>query len=211
MAKLRAGILGQVSGKVSGVVGGTWKDKNYVREYVIPANPNSAAQQTQRGKFALCVAFAKPIVGAVFNVYTDPFQPKMSGFNFFVKRNIALFTATPTYSSVKTTEGKLFTPVIADAVGSAAASEITITWSTDLGSNGSATDAIYGVVYNETTGRWYFFSAEDTRNNGVSGHVISQALTVSDVLHCYIWAAKYTGTALTEISDSDYFVETVTS
>ena len=44
MAKIKAGILSKVSGKVAGVVGGTWKGTNYLRELVKPANPNTPLQ-----------------------------------------------------------------------------------------------------------------------------------------------------------------------
>ena len=44
MGIIQSGILSPVSGKVAGVVGGKWKDKAYLRAWVKPANPNSAAR-----------------------------------------------------------------------------------------------------------------------------------------------------------------------
>ena len=57
MGKIKQGILGAVSGKVGGVVGSSWKGIAYLK--VLPAsvaNPNTAAQQTQRGAFSGIVA-----------------------------------------------------------------------------------------------------------------------------------------------------------
>lgn len=206
MARIRAGILGQVSGKVGGVVGGTWKDKNYVREYVVPANPNSAGQQTQRGLFGSCVNFAKQLVGPIFNVYTDPFQPKMSGFNYFIKRNITLFTASPTFSSVKISEGKLFPAAVTSVSADAVTDTVTVNYSTSLGSNGAADDGIYTAVYNETTGRWGFAASETTRTLGTQD--VTLTMTASDVVHAYVVAAKYVSSKLNMISDSSYGTDT---
>jgi hypothetical protein len=202
MAKLTAGILGQVSGKVAGVVGGTWKDKNYVRAYVIPANPDSAAQQVQRGLFGRCVAWAKLLVGPVFNAYTDKFQAKMSGFNFFVKRNIVQFTAEPTFALVKVTEGKLHIPQIDSVTPDAGDSEVTIAHATDLGNNGANDDKIFAIAWNSTTDLMGFAAAETDRSAG--SIVVPLAMEEDDVVHAYIWAAKYVSGVLTLISNSDY-------
>lgn len=99
MAIIKAGILSKVSGKVAGVVGSTWKGKNYLRELVKPANPNTALQQAQRGKMGACVKVARTLVGDVFKPYLDKFLKEMSGYNWFVKNNIAKFNGadnTPT-------------------------------------------------------------------------------------------------------------------
>lgn len=200
MAKLRSGILGQVSGKVSGVVGGTWKDKNYVREYVIPANPNTAGQQTQRGLFANCVDFAKLCVGPIFNIYTDKFIKDMSGYNFFIKRNISLFTTQDPTLSVKVTEGKLFKPQALTLAGVANTDQTTITWSTAKGNNGADTDAVYGLVWNVTQHLITFFPTEYPRLVGTCTITSPQAL--NDILRGFIFAAKKTGSVIDMISDS---------
>lgn len=94
MAIIKAGILSKVSGKVAGVVGGTWKGKNYLRELVKPANPNTALQQAQRGKMGMVVGVARQLVGDILNPYLNKFCKEMSGYNWFCKENIA--KANPT-------------------------------------------------------------------------------------------------------------------
>lgn len=95
MAKIKAGILSKVSGKVAGVVGGTWKGTNYLRELVKPANPNTPLQQAQRGKMSFVVKAARQLVGDVLNPYLNKFCKTMSGYNWFCKENIAKASGTP--------------------------------------------------------------------------------------------------------------------
>ena len=95
MAKIRAGILSKVSGKVAGVVGGTWKGTNYLRELVKPANPNTPLQQAQRSKMAFVVKAARQLIGDVLNPYLNKFCKEMSGYNWFCKENIGKSTGTP--------------------------------------------------------------------------------------------------------------------
>ena len=89
MAKIRAGILSKVQGKVGGVVGATWKGKNYLREHVKPSNPNTPAQQLQRGKMSVAVKGAGYFLGGVLTRFTNKFVKDMSAYNWFVKQNIA--------------------------------------------------------------------------------------------------------------------------
>lgn len=58
MAKVKAPLLSLgASGKIAGtLVATTWKGIKVMREYVKPANPNTAAQVTQRGIFTDAVA-----------------------------------------------------------------------------------------------------------------------------------------------------------
>jgi hypothetical protein len=195
MGILRSGILGHLSGKTAGVVGGKWKDKSYIREYVIPTNPNTVPQQTQRNLFTNCVAFAKPLVGQVFNQYTDKFQKAMSGFNAFISANVSYFGAIYNYASMKITEGKLWnTPILTAAYASP---NVTLTWDgTSLGNNGAATDKTYAVVYDESTELFYFAAAEVNRSVG-SIVVPCAAGLVAGNLFSFLWFAKYSVTSPT--------------
>jgi len=201
MARLRSGILGNVRGKVSGVVGSQWKDKNYVREYVLPANPNTAAQQVQRDKMKDIVAFCKTLVGPVFNAYTDKFQKSMSGFNFFIKQSIAEFDGSPTYANLKLTEGKLFPVDKTDCVYITGTPVLNIDWVGALGNNGAVTDKVFAAVHDTSTGFWYFPAAEVARSVQLIAVVVPAGLTNTN-LECYVWAIKYSGTLVSMISDS---------
>jgi hypothetical protein len=198
MGVLTSGILGPVSGKVSGVVGARWKDRAYIRQYAKPANPNTALQQVQRTKFADCVAFAKPLVGPVFNAYTDYVEKSMSGFNRFVKSNIAVFDGSPDYSALKVTEGKLHFDSAAS--GATSGSDIDFMFGTGLGNNGLATDKVYAIAYNTVTGIFYFPTAEVAR----SAEVITFTGLAAQKLNIigWLWAARYSGSQVSMVSAS---------
>ena len=201
MARLRSGILGNICGKVAGVVGGQWKDVNYVREYVKPANPNTAAQQSQRSLMGLCVAFCKTLVGPVFNAYTDKFQKSMSGFNRFIKDNIIEFDGDTDYSALVVTSGPLFAPTDVVANKPGANATLSVEWSEDLGNNGSLTDMMYACAYNTVTELWYFPGAEVQRDVEVMGITVPAGDDGTD-FEVYLWAAQKSGTVVNMISNS---------
>lgn len=62
MAIIDLGILGPVKNKVGPVVGFMWSGLNVLRSYVIPANPRTVRQTTQRNKFSVTVQMAKSII-----------------------------------------------------------------------------------------------------------------------------------------------------
>lgn len=56
MAKFKSSTFGKISGKHGDVVAVTLKDgTNYFRAYIIPPNPNTLKQQSQRGIFGFVV------------------------------------------------------------------------------------------------------------------------------------------------------------
>lgn len=210
MGIIRAGILSRVSGKVGGVVGASWKDKAYLREYIIPANPNTTPQQVQRTLMRIGVAFGKALTGPVFNAYTDKFERGMSGFNRFIKDNMRLFLSPITFASIKLTNGKLWRGTF--NTPTSASHSVTVTWSpTSLGNNGAATDTCFAAVYDVEKAQWFFASAAVARSTGTIT-VPMVGGSVGHTAHVYAWFAKYSVTSptlLEMISDSGYGTCTV--
>lgn len=92
MAKLTAPLFSFTARSQLGkaIVYFTWKGVNAVRQYVIPANPQSAAQTTQRGYMTDAVAAWHNILTTAsdktaWNRYAGILANPMSGFNAFVK------------------------------------------------------------------------------------------------------------------------------
>lgn len=210
MAVLRSGILGRASGKVAGVVGGHWKDRSYIREYVIPSNPNTTAQQSQRAKMRAAVAFVKQAVGPVLNVYVDRFQKSMSGFNSWIAANINHVVNPDNHTLIKMTFGKLWHPDSFNAV--AIAQTIVCTWTANsYGSNGLATDKVFGAARSRTSGLWYFAPAEVARSTGTLSIACPAGESGANV-DVYVWAARYSAlspTLLDMVSDSQSDVTTL--
>lgn len=94
MAKPKAPLLSLgASGKLGGaLVFGRWKGIDVAREYVVPANPQTAAQQTQRGYMTAATATWHTIGSdalegndkEAWNRYAGTLGP-MSGYNAFTK------------------------------------------------------------------------------------------------------------------------------
>lgn len=164
---LHNGILGKGTKKIGNIVGANWKNKNYVRSYVIPANPNSDLQKAQRARFKSNVEFVKGILGQIIQPYVDPFQRAMSGYNYFIKQNIMQFEDPLVFTSVKLTWGQLYKPGWVSSVWQSMPNyHVTLTWETSLGQNGKATDMVYAAVWDRGTKLWYFPTAAVARSVG---------------------------------------------
>ena len=113
MAKIKSGILSKVQGKVAGVVGATWKGQNYLRELVKPGNPNTPAQQLQRGKMSVAVKASRTFLAPVLTRFVSKFVKNMSAYNWFVKQNIAdSASASTDIKDLQLSFGSMTPPVV---------------------------------------------------------------------------------------------------
>ncbi len=147
-------LFADMRGSAGGVTASKWKDTNYVRTKVTPANPNTAAQQAQRLAFTLCVGCWQGLTAAMKAAWTTLAQSKsISEFNAYMSANVA---------QEKTNSHVRVTPANADveapqsvAVDTSASpgGYITITWSQG---DCTATDQLC-VWYRETeTSPWTY-------------------------------------------------------
>jgi len=163
MGIIQNGILGGLSGKVSGVVGSNWKGIKTLRAYSKPANPQTAGQTTQRNKFAYTVAFAKTILTSVINEYWKGKNAYMSPFNSFLKVNIPKANATTGINTTNLiTSGSLESSVIDNCIYSG--SQITLNWETETIGNGLPTDFILVVIYDKENNVSFVSDAEKQRS-----------------------------------------------
>jgi len=178
MAKLSAGILGPVSGKVGDVVGASWKGINYIRSYVIPANPNSAAQQTERELFSDLVSLGKTALGSILQPYWDPFLKKNSGWAHFIGLNRGLYTTHLDFSPVHMSEGILEGDVISAAVYGSPT--VDIVFSGDALGNGSPTDPVIAFVYDEVN-KVGFVNDASTRTDAAAQVTVGAGRTPAEM------------------------------
>lgn len=85
-----APIISEARGKVSDCVFAVWKGRPYIRQRVIPANPQTAAQTAVRESLARCVDLWQSIenqLKEIWNTYATGYR--MSGFNKFMSQNRA--------------------------------------------------------------------------------------------------------------------------
>jgi len=198
---LHNGILGKGTKKIGNVVGANWKDKNYVRSYVIPANPNTVAQQTQRTKFKDAVYFILGAIGQILNTFVDPFMKGMSAYNYFIKKNISIFDGTPDYDSIQVTWGQLFPLQVTTALLNPAGDNVRVSWSTATGNNGKASDVASAAVYSSLTGKWYWHTPISIRSDAGTD-VPVDAGSVSTDLHAWAWCHQMSGSTMKLVSNS---------
>ncbi len=200
MGVITSGILGGFSGKVGPVVGGSWKGISYMRQLPASvANPQTAAQTAQRNKLGNCVAFAKEILTTVIKPLNDRFAQGESGYNSFVSRNIALFTAAApsTPSDLSLSEGSLLpsqmnTPGVPDGD-----TTVTFQCADESGTgNAQATDDRYIVVYNETQGTFGISSADAQRDDTNPTVELSADAASGDDVHAWMSMRSANGFAV---------------
>jgi len=150
-----------------------WKGVDYARQYVIPANPNSAAQQTQRGYLETALAQWHDVSSVLIALDKTNLNRKasvshliLSGFNQYVKMYIDSRVAGATPNQLfNTIEAAVAEPDASITIATAAATaSVVLRWGT------SATSLINIVNRTEggAPGVLHTFAIEDL----VAGQVI---------------------------------------
>ena len=180
MAKVTGPLFSlSASGQIAKtLVYGDWKGIDVVRKYVIPANPNTAGQQTQRGYFSAAVEDwhtdgLSAIDVVAWNLYALAQKVAASGFNMFVKLKIACAVAAETWVPLTTC---LVTEIGADGaqinITGTVGSTIKLYWGTSKTSmfneEAMADDAgDYEVTLAacSATTKYYFYIVDETAAN----------------------------------------------
>ncbi len=175
MAKLTAPLMsldarGQI-GKTLVFIG--WKGIKSVRQFVVPANPNSVAQQAQRLVISNCVKGWKLLDAVAKSAWNSwaPYEAKpMSGFNSMTKAGVTNIAADPLSPIVDTLS---LTPGSTILTG-----EHTVLDLDDQSSVGSATD--FSIIYGTDPRDLTTVSATDW-NAGTSKYDITLTGLSNDV------------------------------
>lgn len=107
MAKVKGPLFSLSAGGqlAKTLVYGDWKGIDWVRQYVIPANPKTADQQEQRGFFSAAIeawhvdGYTEDDVSA-WNLYALANKIAASGFNMFVKFKTLAAVAVKTWGAL---------------------------------------------------------------------------------------------------------------
>lgn len=201
MAKLNAGILSAPRGKVAGVVGSSWKGISYVRQKVTPANPNTAAQQAQRGKMSAAVKFAQSILAGVLIPFVSPFQKKMSGYNWFIKQNIGKITASSNAMDLRFTSGTLALPT-GETSGGTAAMQATVNFK-NVANTADGEKMVVGAVWYDSVGGDAYYKTQEVEGSASTATIaIGDVSTMSDpVVHVFVALTKI-GLACQDVSNN---------
>lgn len=149
MGKLQGGILGIMTGKVGGVVGSTWKDKNTLRSYrsSIAVN-NTAKAVASKSVFASCVAKAIQINGVIGRDLWQRYEKSQSGYNALVAQFRSAYNSSNIFepANLILSKGKIEETPIVSASINATTKDITITWNTATTGYQLPSDVPYVVV-----------------------------------------------------------------
>lgn len=193
MGVILSGILGGFSGKVGPVVGGKWKDVDYMRSYVIPANPNTSGQQAVRAKFAALVVIARALLSTVLQPFWDLYYSNMSGFNAWISQNYSLADSAGVIDETAIMTKGTLTPIL-DCQGGYDTGDgsTSVDYTANIVGNASATDSMSAIAYHVPTGNFYFAIDADVRDGStlqISG--VPSGLTATDLI---VWAFATSGT-----------------
>ena len=211
MGTIKTGILGNVSGKVGNVVGGTWKGINYLRTMAASVNnPNTELQVSQRLKFSTVIKFLQPITEFIRVGYKAQ-AVKMTAFNAAFSYNFhnALAGDFPDYSidypRAMVSRGNM-AGAMNPACSSTDAAKVVMTWETNSG-QGSETDTAMFVIFNDSKQEAVYSLNACNRADG-SLEVVLPASYSGDTVHCYIafmtMNSVLGGQARNVISNSSY-------
>ncbi len=180
---------GDLRGRLAGMVGATWKGIAYVRKMVIPANPDTAAQQGTRTVFAWLVGKGRRINSTILKSWLFPTPKKMSPFNAYISRNKTMIDAgVVTIADMVVGAGGLFVPpnmALSIALGGTL---LEVQWDVDLQGEALATDNIIILVYNFTRDRWIF--STDKIRSDQTVDVIDAAMVTGDSYHVWMFASQ---------------------
>lgn len=194
MARVLQGFLGPFTGKVGGAVGGIWKGINYIKGYVIPANPNTVLQQAQRTKFRNVQQLAQSLLGTLILQLWNPFAVKMSGYNYFIQQFInsasssGLALATSVVSKGGLEPASILTATYATATG-----DVVVTFDGTPQGNGLGSDSVGLLVLDKTTNDVLFYSIDKSiREDGTLTESLDSGLTATNLMF-YIFCSRGTG------------------
>ncbi len=195
MAKLRAGILGKTSGKVSNVVASTWKGINYIRERVIPANPNSIAQQRVRGVMRQLVLIGRGVKSTIIDTYWEKFVKgtPQSGWSKFIGTNQKNIQADEDFLNLKLTTGDLEPLANLDGIKVQDANTLECSYDTTIVSNGSKSDKVIGYIYVPERAYLYVQKSSTTRNDSLIEFTVPSHATIVGKIYCFITVTKADG------------------
>lgn len=199
MAKMAGGLFGKASGKLGTLVFAAWKGTQYVRSLVMPANPNTPAQQAQRNLFRNCVYFGKSLLGSVIQPFWDPFYKDNSGWAKWMDRNLTVMHPTFDATAAIMSEGILEGTVCTGATY--AGPNVTMTWAPACLGNGLPTDNAVCIVF-DAVNRVSFVNTTVDRSVGTANINVGAGRNAT-FMYAYLFFVD-SATACSKRSQSDF-------
>lgn len=204
MAKI-TGVFTGMKGKLGNTVLQGWKGVQVLRTLVIPANPRTVRQTTNRTLFTNLIEMFKPVVEQLVWVFWNPFvSAKETGWANLIGLNQGLQQGTAIdYTLVEITKGSLPGEEIVAATHDPVTHEIATGW-IDSGSSGSQpSDFVLSAVFDTVKKKWYLSSGTETRLSATSIIVVpSDIITANLVAYLIFFTGDYAYPDILSCSDS---------
>lgn len=196
---MKQGIFGGLSGKVGNLTGSSWKGTPVVKSRPQSvAYPATTGQVSQTTKMSAIVAFCKLILSGWIKPLWDRAAVGMSGYNAFVKANIAEFAdgEINDYSALVMSKGTMQAPVLMSLAPNAGADSLGFRWQ-GQGLSGLElnTDIAFCLYINETSGAVKVGSGS-LRSDGGYSLMLDEDLAEGDVIHQYLAFKRSNGTVI---------------
>ncbi len=205
MGRIKQGILGGFSGKVGPVVGSSWKGIAVLKSKPLSvANPRTAGQVAQRNSMTALVIVCQLYLAILIKPLWDRFAQQMSGYNAFVRANIACFVSGvfTNFSDFVISMGKLGDTQPISTACTASIKRCTINFINDSGTGFKLdSDLSYAAAYNETKGIWATQSIQSTRTTESASCEFAEPISIGDIIHAYLAFKRADGTI---VSNSTY-------
>lgn len=210
MARIKKGILGGGSGSVGSVTMSSWKGIDVLKaKPTSVANPKTAGQLAQRGKFSNVVAFAGILLSTIIKPLWDRFASKQSGYNAFVQANIDLFEneIPSTLTDLVISKGKMVAPTVLAPLISEGDATVVVNFATTLTDNfAQATDLAYAVVINADGNDVAVSGGLRTRSQGSITVEMNEPLGANAQISCFVAFKRNDGTI---VSNTGYVAATL--
>lgn len=176
---------GSLTGRLTGMVGASWKGIQYVRKMVIPANPNTTAQQGTRTVFSKLVAFGRRINSTILKDFIKPKPKKMSPFNKFIQNNQPMIDAgTFSYADLVISKGSLYLVGDLSLTPNTTNNQVTFQWNNATAGEALPTDPAICTCYNES---YDIYGFKTDVNRSASEAVVDIEVDVGNVIHGYLF------------------------
>lgn len=207
MATFKKGILGGFSGTIGNVVGGNWNGIDYMRSKPDKVNnPNTPAQQAQRGKFGLMMSFLKkikPVINAGFvsgNKQRTPFN-RASSYNLKNAVKGAVPDQEIDFPALQIARGTLI-PAEEASASSENPADVSFSWSDNSGMGSAAEDdEALLLLYNVDKERALYVAGDGPLRSEESFSMTTPTSYEGDTVEAFIAFVSADGT---EASDSEY-------
>lgn len=151
MATITGGITGRPRGSIAGIVFGAARGRRgklvTAREKVIPANPNTPAQQTQRSKFRDCLFIVREIGPSIYQDDWNRAVNQLPGFQSLMSIMLGNMDGNGLLTEPSDVPlGDLHFPDTFDYSQSVTTKKVQADWSAELGGNGTVGDELIMIA-----------------------------------------------------------------